>query len=515
MYYMRRLTLLLLFFVGLALFLALSSLPTSAQEGEEPAYVGANMCFRCHRDMGAHFESNHVLTLRQPDDENPALADFAQGEELRTVQFPGEDEARPFTAADVAFVLGTGRSVQRYLYQVSEGQYMVFPAEWSTVDNAWHPYQPADEWPAEAYDFNQQCAGCHTTGLSADQTTWVDVGVQCEACHGPGSAHVQERGEGPIVLSPDPQICGQCHGQGTAPDSHPYPIGYLPGETLVDDSVFTLYPPEDTAHWWPTGHANQIAMQYNESLYLGHSGTLTALKASESAADDCLSCHSEDYRWTEQRISATTEGDVPVSLTVETAQFGVTCTTCHEIHPVAAETEPAEESTLETADPAYALCVSCHQGYDIAGGVHHPVQEMFEGASLVAGVDGIPSAHFAAPNGPDCATCHMPTVPVADGTRISHSFQVIMPGLAMDIQYTCSACHRMQAAPSNLQRLIDDIQTNTQARLEAARAALNNDSPAWVITALDFVEGDGSLGVHNYTYADRLLDAVEAELESQ
>ncbi|HEX3050816.1 MAG TPA: hypothetical protein VHP83_09200 [Aggregatilineaceae bacterium] len=46
---------------------------------------------------------------------------------------------------------------------------------------------------------------------------------------------------------------------------------------------------------------------------------------------------------------------------------------------------------------------------------------------------------------------------------------------------------------------------------------MNDDSPDWVVTVLDFVDGDGSLGVHNYTYTDRLLDAVEAELglESQ
>jgi len=60
--------------------------------------------------------------------------------------------------------------------------------------------------------------------------------------------------------------------------------------------------------------------------------------------------------------------------------------------------------------------------------------------------------------------------------------------------------------------LIAAIQTSTQARLETARAAVTDSTPAWVTQALDFVEGDGSLGVHNYTYADALLDAVYEEL---
>ena len=58
-----------------------------------------------------------------------------------------------------------------------------------------------------------------------------------------------------------------------------------------------------------------------------------------------------------------------------------------------------------------------------------------------------------------------------------------------------------------MQELIDDIQNNTHTRIDTARAAITDTTPAWVITALDFVERDGSYGIHNYAYSDALLDA--------
>ena len=57
-------------------------------------------------------------------------------------------------------------------------------------------------------------------------------------------------------------------------------------------------------------------------------------------------------------------------------------------------------------------------------------------------------------------------------------------------------------------QLIDVIQRDTQERIETARGFVSESTPPWVIRALDFVEGDGSLGIHNYTYSDALLDAV-------
>ena len=54
-------------------------------------------------------------------------------------------------------------------------------------------------WTARSQNWNYMCAACHSTDLrknydaAADTfaTRWSDINVACEACHGPGSAHVQ------------------------------------------------------------------------------------------------------------------------------------------------------------------------------------------------------------------------------------------------------------------------------------------------------------------------------------
>lgn len=511
----------------------------SAQDGgeETPEYVGMRTCFACHRDIGdVHLQSPHVLTMQEASPDT-ILGDLAQETDALTITFPGEEEARTLTADDIAFTLGTGRFVQRYVTEITSedaSSYMVLPVQWNTVQQAWEPYVRSDEWPSPDYDFTTNCAGCHTTGLKLDASTWIDTGVQCEACHGPGSVHLRsiQSSGGPstpeglaairasIVVSPDPQTCGQCHSQGTNPDGLPFPTGYVPGEELLTEDMFTLVAPDDEAHWLASGHAADKYMQFNETLLSAHPNALDTLRGSEFAQDECLICHSTDYQWNqaliEQHASGERQGDAPAALTLESAQLGVTCISCHETHPApVAEGEEPPATILTSADARYALCVTCHQDTDVTGIIHSAVRQMYEGETLIEQVEGVPSAHYTAENGPTCTTCHMPSIDVGAGQRNSHTFKPILPGSALEIeglQDTCSACHASQVNAVGLQAFIDDIQSGTQARIDAAYAAMTDASPDWIGSALDFVEGDGSLGIHNYGYSDALLDAVEVEL---
>jgi len=53
-------------------------------------------------------------------------------------------------------------------------------------------------WTGSYQTWNYQCADCHSTNLQKNYnlaantyaTSWTDVDVSCEACHGPGSRHV-------------------------------------------------------------------------------------------------------------------------------------------------------------------------------------------------------------------------------------------------------------------------------------------------------------------------------------
>lgn len=532
---MRRFILLVVIILSVAALFDVSPSRAQGDPDEEPReYLGSRSCMGCHRDVGpGHLESRHALTLSAaPGD--AALGDFEQPTDALTVQLPGEDAARPVTLEDVAYAIGTGRYMQAYAIAVeaeagddeeAATEYVVLPFVWDAVNSQWQPYALADEWPADAYDFESQCAACHVTGYQAETATWLEDGVQCETCHGPGSAHLQvvrSRDAAPedisasIVLSPDSAICGACHSQGASEDGHPFPVGYTAGDDLLGAGGFALVPPDDAAHWWPSGHASQKYMQFNEWLNSTHASSLEGLRSSERAEDACLICHSADGAWALNAVAAEdgAEASEAAAVTLDSAAFGVECVSCHVIHQPGASEDDAPLDFLLSAEP-YAMCVACHEDTDVTGVIHAPVKEMYEGETLIEGIEGVPSAHFAAANGPTCVTCHMQRLPVDGGTRSSHAFHPVMPGAALDpetLQDSCSICHADQVDAAGLQALIDDIQADTQARLDAARAAMTEDSADWVAEALRFVEGDGSLGVHNYVYSDILLDRVESEL---
>ncbi|GAB4574628.1 MAG: hypothetical protein Kow0077_22160 [Anaerolineae bacterium] len=527
----KRLYLISLVICGLLL-LMLTGYVLAQGGGESPAYVGQDECQICHRGLSrAYHESYHARALISVEEAPERIvADFTTGEEVRTIQLPGEDSPRPFTLEDAVYALGAGKYAQRFIVEDTDGTLLVLPIEWSAIDGAWHTVELAPQWPDPAYNFVENCAYCHTTGLNRDSGAWLDDGVRCETCHGPGSEHVRMADEagirpsnaelaeirGAIYNNYDAQVCGQCHGRGTAPDGRPYPLNYLPGNTLLDEAVYTLNTPEnDPVHWWSTGHASEIAMQFNEWVASAHASSPEDLAAYDFASDDCLRCHSGDYiynaqvrAWIEDGIL---KGEPPEALTLETAQFGVVCQTCHNPHA-----DPEMPDLLR--DEPYTLCVSCHSNESIEGVVHHPNREMYEGLALeLAAAEGmpaaVPGAHFTAENGPDCATCHMPQLPTSEGDRASHTMLVVMPGAPEELEAIagCTSCHTDITA-DQMASLVTDTRSSTAARVEAARAALSADTPEWVALALDMVAGDGSGGLHNYTYTQALLHAAEAEL---
>ena len=518
----------------------------NAQDDDDPAqaeYYGEDDCSDCHRDIARdHQDTSHGLALQEAeegDDEEPGsvLGDFSTGEDVRMVQFPDEDEARPFEFDDIVYVIGRGRYAQRYVTELDDGTLAVLPAEWLTVEETWGPFDLGEAWlEGDAYNFLENCAGCHVTGLDLEEGEWIDDGVQCESCHGPGSVHVDRADEasrrpddeelayirGGIIVSPQAQVCGRCHSQGTATESgHPVWLGFRPGYTDLTDG-FELVAEDDPVHWWATGHAASTNMQYNEWLTSAHASALETMQGSDFADDACLQCHSGDYTFAQRRIEVfddeDKDGEPPAEVTLNTAELGITCTSCHSSH------FSPEETDFNLQDEPYALCTSCHSSTDVTDGIHHPVQQMFEGQTLLENIEGVPSAHFSQEDGPDCITCHMTGVP-ADGIRLaSHTWNVVEPGEAEEAQLpdSCTQCHNTLTG-SDLQALIDDTQAATRDRMTTLlalvatvqEAELDADDQAALdeaIAALTFVQNDGSLGVHNFSYVDQLLSHSEETL---
>jgi len=61
------------------------------------------------------------------------------------------------------------------------------------------------------------CVKCHVTGYERDggfidyELTPEMAGVQCEACHGPGSEHAAAPTEKSMAKNPGAELCRQCH----------------------------------------------------------------------------------------------------------------------------------------------------------------------------------------------------------------------------------------------------------------------------------------------------------------
>ena len=101
--------------------------------------------------------------------------------------------------------------LQQYLIAFPRGRYQALGIAWDTRARSeggqrWYHLYPDEQvdhrdvlhWTGMLQNWNFMCAQCHSTNLqkgyveAADSyaTTWSEIDVSCEACHGPGSAHV-------------------------------------------------------------------------------------------------------------------------------------------------------------------------------------------------------------------------------------------------------------------------------------------------------------------------------------
>lgn len=86
-------------------------------------------------------------------------------------------------------------------------------AYWQTTSHA----KAYETLTTEFKEFNLDCVGCHVTGYNrpgGSTVTHVEAlrDVQCEACHGPGSRHVESSGDTSFIkLVPEASVCRSCH----------------------------------------------------------------------------------------------------------------------------------------------------------------------------------------------------------------------------------------------------------------------------------------------------------------
>ena len=411
----------------------------------------------------------------------------------------------------------------------------------------------------------QKCGGCHFTGVTrpsdksytlpsgaamthSTPTAYSGSGIQCESCHGTGKAadgDDEHEATGVEIVRTKQvlksQTCGQCHVNGTAKQKNytggtfSSPNGFSPDEALDQyfDVAGTQYiktapgvqptiPTSDTKFYPNGANKGMHHSYYNEWMLTPHARSLRYKNGelwSTSAKDSCLKCHSGEgflkglgYGW-EGLYQTNDIGVFPSTVASDT--LNVECAVCHTVH---AKTGDALGLRL----PKDELCGRCHKA-NIAEGQaatagsrpHHPSQEMRSGYGLI-GV--APAGQFMA--GTTCPDCHMP---MTRETRVSHSFEPMLPGNAeawrvQEFGDSCTPCHRSRSR-DQLQTSIDEWQSDIHTRIASANAAITaaksraaSQTPTGELligaaqTNTWFVENDGSDGVHNYPYAKAGLD---------
>ncbi|MEH6526645.1 MAG: tetratricopeptide repeat protein [Sneathiella sp.] len=400
--------------IGLSL-----SAPVRAQEqAKVPTFVKSEQCQSCHQQEHELWEqSDHSWAWRPATVEN-VLGDF------RDITFEHHGVTTRFFTSDNKFWIETNneaglpevseilysvgvRPLQQYLIAEEGGRLQVLDIAWDTESKKWYMVFPGQtdnvpgnalHWKGVYKNWNGRCAECHATDFQKNyepqtrsfKSQWSEIGVTCEACHGPGQAHakwaekpdmfrqqdylgidskgfVQSHAATPSEI--EIQQCAACHSRRSALSGN----SPLPGTSFADHYDLALLRP-DLYH--PDG-------QIKDEVYV-----LGSFKQSKMYA------------------------------------AGVTCSNCHNVH----------SGKIKAEDNS--LCTQCHnpagnpefpslpkKTYDSEEHHHHPV----------------------ASEGGQCVSCHMPTQNYMEvDDRRDHRFGIPNPAQSRALRTpdACVSCHQ-------------------------------------------------------------------------
>lgn len=191
---------------------------------EVPArFVGGKVCAGCHEEEYKFWSgSQHDLAMQEAN-EKTVLGDFNDKE------FSYFGVNSKFYRSDGKFMVKTdgpdGRlkdyeikytfgvyPLQQYLIEFPGGRLQALGIAWGSRPESeggqrWFHLYPNEKithddilhWTGPNQNWNYMCAECHSTNLQKNydlksdtyNTTWSEINVSCEACHGPGSLHVE------------------------------------------------------------------------------------------------------------------------------------------------------------------------------------------------------------------------------------------------------------------------------------------------------------------------------------
>jgi hypothetical protein len=396
----------------LALLLAL---PCAAGPSEKtvPDYVGSAVCADCHEGEAAAWAgSHHALAWTEPSPDT-VRADFDgttfAGNGM-SVRFSMENGAYH---ADVTESDGSRRDwtvhsvvgvepLQQYLFETAPGRLQSFDVVWDTEKGGWYHLYPDQDlapddglhWTGPYKTWNARCAECHATGYEKNydtatatyHSTEAEIGVGCEACHGPGSAHLDWTAGKAISPMLDP---------------YGFTMDFSKGAEATMQQCAGCHSRRE-AH----GDGNPVPGTAYHDAY-----TLAFLRPGQYEADGQILDEVYDYgSFLQSKMYAA----------------GVSCTNCHDSH------------RAELVAEGNAVCTQCHSP---AGNPDFPTLKPAEYDSPVH------HFHEQGTDGAQCKNCHMvERVYMGNDWRADHSFRVPRPDLAAETGApdACTTCHAVK-----------------------------------------------------------------------
>jgi tetratricopeptide (TPR) repeat protein len=194
----------------------------AGQAAASPTYVGEPACAKCHEAQSNewrasdHFRSMEVATdgtvLGDFNDASFTYAGITSSFYRRGGRYLVRTDGPDGVLREYEIKCTFGyKPLQQYLVEFPGGRMQCLSMAWDSRPKAlggqrWFHLYPDERitsadplhWTGPNQNWNYMCADCHSTNLRRNfdlasnsyRTTWSELNVSCETCHGPGSAHV-------------------------------------------------------------------------------------------------------------------------------------------------------------------------------------------------------------------------------------------------------------------------------------------------------------------------------------
>ncbi|MBB6095144.1 putative CXXCH cytochrome family protein [Povalibacter uvarum] len=403
----------------------------SGPHAAEAQYVDEQQCATCHADQAQRWHGSHHDLAMQEADATTVLGNFndtaftKDGIRTRFFQRDGRywintdgPDGKPTDYA-VKYTFGV-EPLQQYLLELDRGRLQAFTVAWDTARRRWFHLYPDERidyrdelhWTKPSQNWNFMCAECHSTDLKKNydaqtqtyKTTWKQIDVGCQACHGPASRHLELVQEG-ASKTPSPSGSSLAP-QASSPSGFPVDLA-APDATSQIETCARCHS-RRAVIWDEYRHAKPFLDTHLPSLLD------TGLYFADGQIDG------EVYEY----------GSF---LQSKMHQKGLRCSDCHDPH------------SLQTRAPGNQLCTSCHNTASPAA------RASIDTSGLKHKNYDTPAHHFHASGSPgsQCVDCHAPqrTYMVVDPRR-DHSFRVPRPDLsqALGTPNACSMCHTQRSS---------------------------------------------------------------------